>query len=233
MVQNQINPFPPLAVGFHAQGENMLGDVLVIEDKHRKAAHQILEKMQSLKTEKIVLAIGGESGSGKSEIAHVIARGLKAQGTPAKILHSDNYYKITPQDRKRWRLEHGLESVGSEEYDWELIDEHITAFRDDQEHVSLPCVDLLTDQIDLLQTSFQGLKYLIIEGLYAVKAEADLRILIELTYHETKNMQKKRGKEPVNEYRWQVLEQEHQAVQSLRPFTDLLVTEDFNLKEIQ
>jgi hypothetical protein len=46
-------------------------------------------------------------------------------------------------------------------------------------------------------------------------------------------MQQKRGKEPVDEYRWQVLEQEHQAVQSLRPFTDLLVTEDFNLEEIQ
>jgi uridine kinase len=74
---------------------------------------------------------------------------------------------------------------------------------------------------------------MIIEGLYALKAEADLRILIDLTFQETKNMQRKRGKEDVNEYRWQVLEQEHRAVQSLRPLTDLLVTKDFNLKRIQ
>ncbi len=211
----------------------MLGDVLLINDKHRKAARQILDKLQSLKAEKIVLAVGGESGSGKSEIAHVVARGLKERGTPAKILHIDNYYKIAPQDRKRWRLEHGLDRIGPDEYDWELINEHISKFREDQERVSLPCIDLLTDQIDKLQTSFQGMKYLIVEGLYAVKAEADLRILIELTYHETKNMQRKRGKETINEYRYRVLEQEHQAVQSLRSLTDLLVTENFDLREIQ
>lgn len=211
----------------------MLGDVLLINEGHKKAGQQILDALQGLEGEKIVLAISGESGSGKSEIAHIVGRGLKEQGTPAKILHVDNYYKIAPQDRKRWRLENGLENIGPDEYDWDLIREHMSAFRRDRGEVTLPCIDLLTDQIDRLQTSFRGLKYMIIEGLYALKAEADLRILIDLTYQETKNMQRKRGKEDVNEYRWKVLEQEHRAVQSLRPLTDLLVTKDFNLKRIQ
>lgn len=215
----------------------MLGDVLLIEEKHHHAAGQIVDHLQSMgdqqQDQKTVVAITGESGSGKSEIAHLVARRLKELGTPAKVLHTDNYYQISPQDRKSWRLEQGLEAIGPSEYDWDLIHQHIDRFRADDARVTLPCIDLLTDQIDHLQTSFHGLKYMILEGLYAIQAPADLRVLIDLTYHETKRAQRKRGKEKVNEYRWQVLEHEHQAVQSLRPLTDLLVTKDFTLRRIQ
>ena len=52
----------------------MLGDVLIITDGHKKAARSIIEHLEIFSSLKFVLAIGGESGSGKSEIAHVIAR---------------------------------------------------------------------------------------------------------------------------------------------------------------
>ena len=212
----------------------MLGDVLLIKDKHRKAARKIVNHVESkMDGEKIIIAVSGEAGSGKSEVAHLVAQGLKALQTPAKVLHVDNYYQVAPKDRKMWRLEHGLESIGPDEYDWDLINQHMADFRADAGEVTIPCVDLLTDQIDHLKTSFHGLKYMIVEGLFAIKADADLRILIDLTYHETKSSQQERGKESVNEYRWQVLEQEHQEVQALRPLTDLLVTGDFDLKELQ
>jgi len=56
-----------------------------------------------------------------------------------------------------------------------------------------------------------------------------LRIFIDLTYHETKKAQILRGKEPQNKFRLQVLQREHEVVQSLRPSADLLVTEDFDV----
>jgi len=87
----------------------------------------------------------------------------------------------------------------------------------------------LTDQEDQLITSFKGLKYLIIEGLYAIQTAANLKVLIDLTYHETKEAQFERGKEPTNDYRWQVLQREHEVVQSLRPQADLLVNKDFSV----
>jgi uridine kinase len=59
----------------------------------------------------------------------------------------------------------------------------------------------------------------------------DVRVFIDLTYHETKKAQAVRGKEPQNEYRWAVLEQEHQMVQALRPTAQLLVTPEFEVKE--
>ena len=94
----------------------------------------------------------------------------------------------------------------------------------------MPCVDLVTEQVDTLTTDFNGIDMLIIDGLYAINTEGvDLRVFIELTYHETKKAQKDRGKEPQNEYRMRVLEQEHKQVQSLKPKADLLVNMDYQV----
>lgn len=209
----------------------MLGDVLLINDGHKKAAKQIVERLNVIRGDKIIVAIGGESGTGKSELAHVVARLLKDQGEPAKLLHIDDYYKTSPQERAAWRQEHGIESIGYTEYDWEAINRTLAEFRADADEVVMPCIDLLTDQEDRLLTSFAGLKYMVIEGLYAIQADADVRVLIDLTYHETKKAQLVRGKETLNEERLQVLEREHQVVQSLRPLANLLVTPNFYVVE--
>ncbi len=207
----------------------MLGDVLLITEKHKKAAQVIVAHLGKMTGEKIVIAVGGESGSGKSELGHEIARLLKAQGTPAKIMHIDNYYKTSPQDRNPWRKAHGVESIGYTEYDWDAINRNLAEFSADADDVLMPCIDLLTDQEDQLRTSFKGLRYMVIEGLYAIQAEADLRVFIDLTYHETKKAQLVRGKENMDQWRLQVLEQEHQVVQSLRPKANLLVTKGFDV----
>ncbi|NLH52242.1 MAG: uridine kinase, partial [Bacteroidales bacterium] len=44
----------------------MLGDVLLIADKHRDAAAAILQKVLEIRKPKMIIAISGESGSGKS-----------------------------------------------------------------------------------------------------------------------------------------------------------------------
>ncbi len=207
----------------------MLGDVLLITENHKKAAKQLISHLDNLSGDKIILAIGGESGSGKTEIAHEVARNLKIRKTPAKVMHIDNYYLTSPAERTPWRKEHGLESIGYTEYDWVLINRNINEFRKGEEQVKMPCIDLLTDQEDQLITSFKGLKYLIIEGLYAIQAEADLKVLIDLTYHETKKAQFTRGKEPTTEYRWQVLQREHEVIQSLRSKADLFITKEFSV----
>jgi uridine kinase len=208
----------------------MLGDILLITDEHRRVGGEIVERLRRIEVEKYILAIGGESGSGKSELAHVISRQLKDTGQLAKILHIDNYYKVSPTQRTAWRKEHGIESIGLNEYDWDLIDRNIQEFREGKKAI-LPCIDLLTDQEDKLITNFAGIKFLIVEGLYPLKANVDLRIFIDLTYHETKRAQLLRGKEPQNEFRFQVLQREHEVIQSLRPLADLIVTKEFEVVE--
>ena len=208
----------------------MLGDILLIAEKHERAGEQIVARLNKIDADKVVVAIGGESGSGKSELAHVVARALKDQGRLTKILHIDNYYTVRPQNRETWRKENGIESVGLGEIDGSLLEQHLDAFRQGTKAV-LPCFDLLTDQIDELNTDFEPIKVVIVDGLYPLHVDAELKIFIDLTYHDTKKAQLLRGKEPQNEYRLSVLKQEHKVVQGLRPLANFLVTPEFNLVE--
>lgn len=209
----------------------MLGDVLLIQEKHHKAGEAIVNEILKHKKEKFIVAISGESGSGKTELAHVVARGLRSHGIIAKPMHIDNYYKVLPLERKQWRIDNVIENcVGYDEYDWGTIHRNINEFKQNAEAI-MPCVDLVTEQVDTLITDFKGVDMLIIDGLYAIRTEeADLRVFIDLTYHETKKAQSDRGKEPQNEYRWAVLEQEHKMVQALRPSADLFVSKEYEVR---
>ena len=205
----------------------MTGDVLLLAEKHERAAAEIMRRLEGISFAKYVIAVSGESGAGKSEIAHLLRQAFKQRGILAKTLHTDNYYATSPMERTPWRQSHGVkESVGLNEYRWDLIRDHVDAFRRSDDHVMLPFVDIVTSQVDQLVTSFKGIDVLILEGLYAVYADADFRALIDLTYHDTKDAQKLRGKEPQNLFRAEVLEAEHQAVQSLRGKIDLLLTKE-------
>ena len=94
----------------------------------------------------------------------------------------------------------------------------------------MPCIDIIPEQIDKLITDFQKVDLLVVDGLYAIKTKhVDMRVFIDLTYHETKMTQIIRGKEPMNEWRAQVLEREHQNVQSLRPLADLIVNKNYQV----
>lgn len=209
----------------------MLGDVLLIEDKHKNAAETIKKEVLANKKEKMIVAISGESGSGKSELAHSLAKSLQGDGIQAKPLHIDNYYKTHPLEREEWRKKHGIESIGYNEYDWDTIYKNIESFKKG-EKAEMPCVDLVTQQVDKLITDFSNIEMLIIDGLYAMKTEnTDLNVFIDLTYHETKKAQLKRGKEKVNDFRMQVLEREHQVVRSLKDRAHLIVNKDYQVEK--
>jgi uridine kinase len=209
----------------------MLGDVLLITEKHQNAGATIINYILNHRQPKMMIAISGESGSGKTELAHVVAKGLRKHGIMAKPLHIDNYYRIHPLERTEWRKKHGIDKVvGPGEYDWETLNRNIKEFKEGKTSTG-PCVDLVTEQIDQLTTDYSGIEMLIIDGLYAIKTEnLDVRVFIELTYHETKKAQVVRGKEPQNEYRMQVLEKEHQEVQALKPTADILIGMDYSVR---
>lgn len=212
----------------------MLGDVLLITEKHQKAGEIIIGKILENRKPKMIIGISGESGSGKSELAHVIAKGLRKHGIFAKPLHIDNYYRILPLLRTEWRKANGIEKVvGYGEYDWDTIYRNISEFKEGKTSTG-PCVDLVTEQVDQLTTDYSTVDMLIIDGLYAIKTEGvDLAVFIELTYHETKKAQVVRGKEPQNEYRMAVLEQEHKMVSALRERADILINMDYEVVPVR
>ncbi len=208
----------------------MLEDVLLIEEKHRKVAAGIVEEILKNKKPKYVVAISGESGSGKSELTHVVAKEMRKHGIFAKPVHLDNFFKTLPLERREWREKNGVEKVvGIQELDWESIQQTVDDFKNDRKS-TMPCVDLVTEQVDSLTTDFKGIDMLVLDGLYAVNTEGvDLHVFIELTYHETKKAQTARGKEKTDDLRMRTLEAEHKAVQSLKHKADLFVNMNYEL----
>jgi len=212
----------------------MLGDILLIQETHKQAAEKIREIMMvdctsKTKGYKYIVGISGESGSGKSELSHSLAKLLKPVDIRVKIIHTDNYYKVPPLLRTEWRKNQGSESIGMDEYDWNLIHQNIREFKEDREAM-MPCIDIIPEQVDKLITDFKKVDVLVVDGLYAIKTDqVDLRVFIDLTYHETKMTQIIRGKEPMNEWRTQVLEREHKNVSSLKSIADLIVNKNYQV----
>lgn len=208
----------------------MYENVLIINKKHKKAAKTILEKVLAEKTEKYIIAISGEVGAGKAEIAHVLGRKLKKRGIKLKTMYLDNYYKIPPALRTEWRKEHGLDSIGPREINWEQVKKNVHDFIEGNRSI-MPLVDLMNDQVDQLMTDFKNIEILIISGLYAIELEeADLKVFIELTYRETLDVQRESEKEELDDFRMKVLEQEHKAVQALKHKADFFVDFDTALE---
>ena len=212
----------------------MLGDILLINDMHKEAAQAICEKVISDRESKedryrYVVGISGESGSGKSELAHALGQCLKQKNVRVKVIHTDNYYKIQPLLREEWRRNKGFDHIGVNEYDWVKIRKTLRDFREEQECV-LPCIDLIPEQVDKLITDFSKIDLLIVDGLYAINADdIDLKVFIDLTYHETKINQFIRMKEALSDFRLGILEREHQAVSSLKPQAHLVVDKSYQV----
>jgi len=208
----------------------MYDNILIINKKHKKAAKTILEKVLAEKTEKYIIAISGEVGTGKAEIAHELAKKLKKKGIVVKNMYLDNYYKVVPAKRKKWRKQHGPESIGLEEINWDLVRKNIQEFLTGSKS-AMPLVDLMNDQVDEMITDFKSIEILIISGLYAISLdEADLKVFIEQTYHDTLDIQRESEKEDLDDFRMKVLEQEHMAVKALKPRADFFVDFDTSLE---
>jgi uridine kinase len=216
----------------------MLGDILLINDMHKEAAQAIYEYImvdRNAKGERYryIVGISGESGSGKSELAHALGKRLKEDHIRVKVIHTDNYYKIQPLLREEWRRNKGMDLIGLDEYDWIKIRKTIRDFKEEQECM-IPCIDLIPEQVDRLITDFSKIDLLIVDGLYAINApDIDLRIYIDLTYHETKINQIIRLKEALSDFRLTILEKEHQAVKNLKPKADLIVNKSYQVEAAQ
>jgi uridine kinase len=215
----------------------MLSDVLLINEQHKKAAEEIYQHLlvrlrQKKKGYRYIVAISGESGAGKSELSHSLALLLKNAGKRVKILHTDNYYKIPPNLRNQWRKEKGVDKIGIKEYDWTLLKRNIKEYKEGREAL-MPCVDIVSKQIDKLITDFSDIEILVVDGLYAIKIkEVNLRVYIDLTYHDTKKNRGHRGKENNDEFRFQVLEMEHRNMVQLKPKADIIINKDYEVEVV-
>jgi uridine kinase len=210
-----------------------LGDILAIKEEYKKVGDQISEIVLKNfpRKEKLIVAVGGESGCGKSEIAYVISDNLfkSAYELRSFILHVDDFFLLPRKERNELRVQTKLEFVGISEINQDELAYIIKKFKEDTGLTLIPIYDILTSTQYKLVVNFQNIPVLIAEGLYANSIEADYNIFIDRTYHDTKKFQIERGKEVMDEFRFGVLEREHQAVSQLRKRANFIINKDYSL----
>ena len=215
-------------------------DKLRITAGHEKAANELVPViLNALKTnEKVIFAAGGESGTGKSEIAYLVREILQKQGIPTVEWSFDNAYVTSPGDREEKRAEDYDNNVGLNEMNRPKIKEVMFCFEQDKT-VIVPIIIINEDgsrPVKETTLSMEGKKVLIFDGLYAalvgeIKTDESKATHIIAMNEKKFNLdaQKERGKEEVNEHRMKVLERECNAARSLWPHVTHKIAEDWKV----
>jgi hypothetical protein len=215
-------------------------DKLRITAGHAKAANELAPVIvEALKANaKVIFAAGGESGTGKSEIAYLVREILNKQGIPTVEWSFDNAYVTTPEEREEKRAEDYDNNVGLNEINRPRIEEVILCFEQDKP-VTVPIVMINEDgtrPIKEIILDMEDKKVLIFDGLYAaligeiITSESKSARIIAMNEKKFDlDAQKERGKEEVNEHRMKVLERECHAVRSLWPHVTHKITTDWKV----
>ena len=177
-----------------------------------------------------VIAIAGESGSGKSVTASSLALALSANGVRAAVLHQDDYFVRPPRANHEHRT-HDLTSVGPQEVNATLLQSHVAAFRAGRDGVVVPRVDYSTDSFQVATMDFAAVAALVVEGTYALRLViADVRIFLEATHDDTRERRRMRNRDIDAPIIDQVLAIEHEIIGAQRELAQIVVDRDFNVR---
>jgi uridine kinase len=211
----------------------MRGDILVIQDHHRRVASeivpQIIERIRRKNT-RYVITVAGESGSGKSETGRAIVDKLASYGINSVLLAQDDYFNLPPKSNDLKRRE-DPEWLGPHvEVKFDVMEQNlINAIRGENE-VTKPLVDYDLNTIEIETIKLDGIKVVIAEGTYtSLLKHVDTRIFISRNWQDTleHRQKRKRGNEVGDPFIEQVLCIEHKIIAGHKQLADFLITKDY------
>ncbi len=210
----------------------MEGDRIVIEPHHQRAARGIDAYLagQGLPgSERFVITVAGESGSGKSETAAALAEALAARGIDSVIFQQDDYFVYPPKSNDRARRE-DIDWVGPGEVRLALLDAHLGAFRRGDKALTKPLVRYADDRVDEEILDLEGFGVAIAEGTYTTLLESvDLHVFIDRTWEQTRAHREKRSRHAseLDPFIDRVLEIEHAIISPHKQRADLIIDPDY------
>jgi uridine kinase len=139
--------------------------------------------------ELMVVAITGESGSGKSVTALSLKKALEQRNLQVFTLHMD-------RSRRAY-----LHAIGPGEVHLDELARHIASFREGQPTLRIPVTNYEEDWFEWKDCAIRGTQVLIVEGTYVWELEdVDLHIFMEATFQETLENRKQRGRDKVDPF---------------------------------
>jgi uridine kinase len=209
----------------------MRGDILIIDDNHRKAAAEVVKIIFSeieKSNKKFVISVAGESGAGKSEIAASIAEVLEKKGLKCFIFQQDDYFVYPPKTNAKTR-EKDINWVGVKEVKLDLIDEELKMIGEGQTKIEKPLVIFEEDRIDKETVDLADADVIIVEGTYTTALKnIDQKVFIDRNLFDTKASRLKRNREKQDEYLEKILTIEHEIISAHKALADVIITKDYN-----
>jgi len=209
----------------------MKGDILIIDENHRRAASQVVElikdQIKSSKN-KFIITVAGESGAGKSEIAASIAEKLAESNYNSLIFGQDDYFRLPPKTNAKQR-ENDISWVGPDEVRLDLLDRNIKDILEGREKIRKPLVDFNADMIGEEEIETTGYKIIIAEGTYTTLLEhADCRVFIDRNRWDTRDARQKRNRERQDAFLEKILSIEHEIISKHKQKADIVISRNFN-----
>ena len=210
----------------------MKGDVVMVEEHHRKAAKEIILRILADIEEKetrYTLTVAGESGSGKSEMGKAIQDELADYGIKAVVLGQDDYFVLPPYDNDTRRRE-DPEWLGPHiEIKIDLLEGNLKAALASADKIDKPLIDYNRNTIEMETITLEGVRVVIAEGTYtSLLKHVDTRVFIDssrldtLAYREKRN----RGNEVGDDFIEKVLTMEHKIIAGHKNLADFVITRE-------
>lgn len=193
----------------------MIGDKLIYHSNFKDTTDAIIAELKDLllSKERICIAVGGESGSGKTSLAYALLKDIETElDLKGFLFHGDDYFKLPPKDNHSKRLE-DLENVGPSEVNTELLDIHLKHFINNEGDLEKPLVNYAENSIGKEIIQIASFDFCIVELTYAMLLEKPTyKIFIENSYIDTKGNREKRARDIMDNFNESVLEIEHNII---------------------
>ncbi len=211
----------------------MIGDKLNISKEYFQLTNELicyLRENNLLHKRKLVIGIGGESGSGKSVTSICLQNALIEEGFPCLLIGMDDYFKLPAKDNHHNRQK-DLVNVGPHEVRLDLLQKHIDSFLIGEESINAPLSDYDANLIKNQDINFSNIQIIIVEGTYVLSLpNLDVRIFLERDYKQTLEDRIKRGRESFDPFVEQVLNIEHEIISKYTKVADIVIDNAFKIK---
>lgn len=205
---------------------------MLFDAYHYAAAELILTNLEKRDIKiPYSISVSGESGSGKTEIAHLLKEKLEEEGKRVMVLGQDDYFRLPPHSNHQQR-KIDLGWVGPKEVQLLLMDEHVKKLLQPKNSIVFkPLISFNEDKIDT-ENITGPYDILIAEGTYTALLEnIDIRIFINRDYKETKKHRLSRNRDQALEnntdqdlsFLEKVLQIEHKIIKQHIKLADLVI----------
>ncbi len=211
----------------------MIGDRVIPKPYQTTAAEGLFALLCDHIRDRTVIAIAGESGSGKTEIAFELVRFFEGKKIPAVMFQQDDYFFYPPKTNEAARRK-SIKRVGLGEVNLRLLDEHMGHFkRTPQTTLQRPLVIFHENRVTRETIDPMAFEVAIVEGTYtSLLKNVDWRVFIDRSYKDTIDDRKERSRDTVDDFSERVLELEHKIIVRHKTMAHIVVNNDFSLTPV-